>query len=84
MGNRPNSRLGDKKAAALSIAASRRASISGIAVLAEVLNKGKGFCGVGIGEYLPFLLRPAQLLFLLEGLAGGVEIHRAAHILLPV
>ena len=58
------------------------------AVLAEGLDKGKGFPindgGVGVRKYFPILLRPVQLLFLLERLAAGTEIDSIAYILLPV
>ena len=58
------------------------------AVLTEVLDKGKGFPindgGVGVRKYFPILLRPVQLLFLLERLAAGTEIDSIAYILLPV
>ena len=58
------------------------------AVLAEVLNKGKGFPvndgGVGVREDFPFLLGFVQPLLLLKGLAERAKIHCIAHIFLAV
>ena len=56
------------------------------AVLAKLLHQGKGFpvdnSGMGILEDLPFLRRPLNFLFVLEGLGGAAEVHRIAAVFL--